>query len=472
MLFNSLAFAVFFICFFSAWPFVSQVRWLRCWVIFGASLVFYGWWSAWFVLLLLGTGLFDFLTALAIQRWPKYSRILLCCSLFTNLGTLAVFKYLDFFIANLNSGFSLLGFTGSIPLAHLILPVGISFYTFQSMSYTIDVYRGHLKPATNLGEYLAFVSMFPQLVAGPIVRAVDMLPALAEAPKMSPEGRWSGFQWIVHGYFKKMVIADNLAPIVDSAFASHAASHSSGFWWCIVVMFAFQIYCDFSGYSDIARGLGEWMGYRFPINFSHPYTAVGFRDFWSRWHMSLSTWFRDYVYFPLGGNRRGVLRTHVNLWITMLISGFWHGASWTFILWGAVHAALLSVEQWTNWAERIRKLGWFGRVIGGGVTFVLVCFTWVLFRAESLSQSATILYAMCTPWLTGGIDLVSQFGVLPIGLVVMIMLREAYFLTGINQLPGMNSDKFNYARSLSLAATIVVTIFLRGPGQSFVYFQF
>lgn len=389
----------------------------------------------------------------------------------TNLGVLATFKYLDFFIANLNSGFSFLGFTGSIPYAHLILPVGISFYTFQSMSYTIDVYRGHLKPATNLGEYLAFVSMFPQLVAGPIVRAVDMLPALAADPKMSPEGRWSGFQWMVHGYFKKMVIADNLAPIVDGAFAS-SANHSAGFWWCIIVMFAFQIYCDFSGYSDIARGLGEWMGYRFPVNFNHPYTSVGFRDFWSRWHMSLSTWFRDYIYFPLGGNRRGVLRTHINLWVVMLISGFWHGASWTFVLWGAVHAALLSVEQWTNWAERLRKVGWFGRIVGAVITFVLVCFTWVLFRAETLSQAGTILWAMCTPSLNEGIDLINQFGVLPIALVVLIMLREAYFLTGLNLRLAMILDKFNYARSLPLAAAIVVTIFLRGPGQSFVYFQF
>jgi alginate O-acetyltransferase complex protein AlgI len=334
------------------------------------------------------------------------------------------------------------------------------------------VYRGHLKPAKNLGQYLAFVAMFPQLVAGPIVRAVDMLPALSKTPKMSPEGRWSGFQLMVHGYFKKMVIADNLAPIVDGAFASSAASHSSGFWWCIVVMFAFQIYCDFSGYSDIARGLGEWMGYRFPVNFNHPYTAVGFRDFWSRWHMSLSTWFRDYVYFPLGGNRRGAVRTHVNLWITMLISGFWHGASWTFILWGAVHAALLSVEQLTNWAERIRSAGWFGRVVGAGITFVAVCFTWVIFRSDSLTQATGILYAMCTPSLSEGIDLISQFGVLPIVIVVMIVLRESYFLTGMNRLPVMISDKFNYAKSLSLATAIVVTIFLRGPGQSFVYFQF
>ncbi len=471
MLFNSLVFILFFICFFSAWPFVSQVKWLRCWVIFGASLIFYGWWSVWFVFLLLGTGLFDFLAALAIKRWPKYSRVMLCGSLFTNLGVLAIFKYLDFFIANLNSGFSMFGVSGTIPYAHLVLPVGISFYTFQSMSYTIDVYRGHLKPATNLGEYLAFVSMFPQLVAGPIVRAVDMLPALAAAPKMSPEGRWSGFQWMVHGYFKKMVIADNLAPIVDGAFASNA-EHSSGFWWCIVIMFAFQIYCDFSGYSDIARGLGEWMGYRFPVNFNHPYTAVGFRDFWSRWHMSLSTWFRDYVYFPLGGNRRGVLRTHINLWITMLISGFWHGASWTFILWGAVHAALLSLEQGTNWADRLRKVGWFGRVSGAAITFVIVCFTWVLFRSESLSQASTILLAMCSPSLNEGVDLISQFGALPIALVALIMLREAYFLTGAHTLLALDTDKFNYARSLSLATAIVVTIFLRGPGQSFVYFQF
>lgn len=450
---------------------MSQVKWLRCWVIAGASLIFYGWWSAWFVLLLVGTATFDFLAALSMQRWPRYSRVILGFSLFANLGTLALFKYLDFFITNLNSGFSLLGFTASIPLAHLILPVGISFYTFQSMSYTIDVYRGHIKPTTSLGQYLAFISMFPQLVAGPIVRAVDMLPALAKAPHMSPEGRWSGFQWMVHGYFKKMVIADNLAPIVDSAFASNT-SHSSGFWWFIVVMFAFQIYCDFSGYSDIARGLGEWMGYRFPVNFNHPYTAIGFRDFWSRWHMSLSTWFRDYVYFPLGGNRRGVLRTHVNLWVTMLISGFWHGAAWTFILWGGVHAALLSFEQVTNWSDRIQKFGWFGRVAGAGITFILICFTWVLFRANSLPQAGQILYAMCTPRLGGEIDLVRQFGVLPIGLVVLIMLREAYFLTGLNLLAIKIFDKSNYARSLSLAATIVVTIFFRGPGQSFVYFQF
>ena len=348
MLFNSLAFLVFAAIFFAVWPRIRHLLVTRSTFIVAASFVFYGWWDWRFLFLIIASGLVDFCCALGIEKFPKARKAFLFLSLFCNIGSLAVFKYLDFFIENLNSTSQWISSPLNIPAAELILPVGISFYTFQSMSYTIDVYKGEMKPTRNLSHFFAYLSMFPQLVAGPIVRARELIPALESHQPVKQGDLWLGLRWIVHGYFKKMVIADSFAPVVASAFESGSVAPSCSYWWCIVVMFAFQIYCDFSGYSDIARGLGKWMGFDFPENFNHPYIARGFRDFWSRWHISLSTWFRDYVYVPLGGSRVSQPKAHFNMWVTMLISGFWHGAAWTFLIWGALHALYLSVERATK----------------------------------------------------------------------------------------------------------------------------
>jgi len=452
MLFNSLVFLIFAACFFAIWAFVKRHLVARSVFIVAASFIFYGWWDWRFLFLIIASGLVDFLCALGIQRFQKLRKMFLMLSLFCNIGSLALFKYLDFFIGNVNSVSAAFSSPLNIPAAELILPVGISFYTFQSMSYTIDVYKGEMKPTRNLEHFFAYLSMFPQLVA--------------------PGDAWVGLQWIVHGYFKKMVIADSFAPIVAKAFESGNVPPSAFYWWCVVIMFAFQIYCDFSGYSDIARGLGKWMGFTFPENFNHPYIAVGFRDFWSRWHISLSTWFRDYVYVPLGGSRVSAFRAHANMWATMLISGLWHGAAWTFVVWGALHAMYLSVERSTKWPARLSRFGVVGTASGIMLTFVLTCIAWVFFRADSLGHAGRILTQMVTlSEINVNLGL-RKIGVLQFGCLAVAALREAYFAFGLESWSLFNRPWFEHVRVAALGLMIPVSIFFRGPGASFVYFQF
>ena len=224
------------------------------------------------------------------------------------------------------------------------------------MSYTIDVYREEIRPTRNIFQFFAFLSFFPHLVAGPIVRASFLMPQLENWRAPSVESRWTGLRLIIGGYFKKNFVADTLAGVVNEAFSSNVTAHSGLYWWTVMTAFALQIYCDFSGYSDIARGVARWIGYEFPINFDHPYTARRLSEFWRRWHISLSAWFRDYVYFPLGGSRKGEWLMYRNIWITMLLSGVWHGASWNFAIWGALHAAFLSIEKENSMARIFRSV--------------------------------------------------------------------------------------------------------------------
>jgi D-alanyl-lipoteichoic acid acyltransferase DltB (MBOAT superfamily) len=472
MLFNSLVFLIFAAIFFGIWPFVRRFVGTRSIFIVCASFIFYGWWDWRFLFLIIASGLVDYFCALGIERYSKAKKFFLCLSLFCNIGSLAIFKYLDFFIANLNGGSELLSSPLNIPAAELILPVGISFYTFQSMSYTIDVYKGEMKPTRNIGHFFAYLSMFPQLVAGPIVRAKDLIPALESPQELNQGDIWIGFRWIVHGYFKKMVIADSFAPVVATAFGSTAVASSTTYWWCVVLMWAFQIYCDFSGYSDIARGLGKWMGFDFPENFNHPYVARGFRDFWSRWHISLSTWFRDYVYVPLGGSRVTPYKAHFNMWVTMLVSGLWHGAAWTFIAWGALHALYLSVERWTKWPKMLEKFGPIGNLVAIGITVFLTCIAWVYFRAESFGQANAIVAQ-----LFNVTQLNTDYALQKIGMFQFLWLgaavsREAFFALGINAWSVFHKPWFENVRVVTLAVVIVMTILFRGPGATFVYFQF
>ena len=472
MLFNSLVFLVFALVFFSSWTYVRKIAWLRCPVIVAASFLFYGWWDWRFIFLIVGSGLIDFCAGIAIEKWQKRKLFFLILSLVANVGSLAIFKYLDFFIENVNAAGMAFDTGWSLKPANLILPVGISFYTFQSMSYTIDVYRGKLDATRNIMQFFAYLAMFPQLVAGPIVRASELLPALALEPNPTSADRWLGLRWMIHGYFKKMVIADTLAPVVDSAFSSSVAAESCVFWWLIAMMFAFQIYCDFSGYSDIARGLGKWMGYEFPENFNHPYAAQGFRDFWSRWHMSLSTWFRDYVYIPLGGSKKGEARGHLNMWITMVVSGMWHGASWTFVVWGALHAFYLSVERVTKWPVHFRKIPFFGKLINVAITFVLALIAWVFFRAESIDQAFEVLSRMFD---FGSLDIAyakNKLGKMALLVLGLAIVRELFFVLSLDKLAFFKKPIYDNIRIVMFAVAIVLIVLFRGPGQAFVYFQF
>ena len=431
-----------------------------------ASFIFYGWWDWRFLFLILFSGLVDYFAALAMDKVQRYRKVLLIASLLANVGSLSVFKYSGFIAQNIDQ---LLGTSlgEGIHEFFLITPVGISFYTFQSMSYTIDVYKRKLKPTKNILQFFAYLSMFPQLVAGPIVRAKDMLPQLLEQRKTVKNDQWEGFRLIVSGYFKKMLIADNLAPIVVSAFSQSVVDANSVFWWGAILAFAFQIYCDFAGYSDIARGLAKWMGYDFPDNFNHPYVATSLRDFWTRWHISLSTWFRDYIYIPLGGSKKGKLRAHFNMWITMVVSGLWHGAAWTYVAWGALHALFLSLERVVKWPTQ-KFSNQFIRFIAWLIVMIQVLVAWVFFRAESIPQALEIIkvmFAFNGAWFLGWEFNGSVF-------IVMMVLRELLVYTGIEKRLKWQGQIGALAEMFWYAILIAIIIFFRGQGSEFIYFQF
>jgi alginate O-acetyltransferase complex protein AlgI len=471
MSFTSASFLVFLTLFAIVWPWSRHDRQTRWLTLTAFSFFFYGYWDWRFLFLLIGTGLIDFWAALALMRPGARKKLLLTLSLGANLGVLGFFKYAGFF-AQQTHGLAGWPSAGAVDWARtIILPVGISFYTFQSMSYTIDVYRGQLKPTRSLPHFCAYLSLFPQLVAGPIIRAADLLPQLEHPGDFTAANRWRGLERIALGFFKKLVIADNAAPFVNEVFGTIDPTGTGGaIWWLAALFFALQIYCDFSGYSDIAIGLASWMGYSFPENFTRPYSALGFREFWARWHISLSTWFRDYVYIPLGGNRGGRFHQHLVLWVTLLASGLWHGANWTFLTWGAAHAALLSLERLTAWPKQIVRLP-AGRKLGFALTFLLVLLTWILFRAETLTQALSVLRQMLTHPVGG---LSAALGHLHAG----HLLALASFL-GLALVPTLHARPAwtvrlgrPLVRFAAVVCAILAAIFLRGTGHEFIYFKF
>jgi len=471
MLFNSLIFLLFFGLFITLWPLLRGRNNFRWSYLVAASLVFYGWWDWRFIFLIVGSGLIDFLVGLGMVRFPRRRKWLLVLSITANIGTLATFKYLDFCLQNVNRVLTLLGFDDAVPLAGLPLPVGISFYTFQSMSYTIDVYRGQLKPVRNVMHFFAYLAMFPQLVAGPIVRAAHLLPQLKHGRAATPQERWTGLRLIVNGYAKKVIIADNLAPVVQSAFGAGDPERACALWWAVMVLFAVQIYCDFSGYSDIARGLARWMGYEFPVNFDHPYISSSFREFWTRWHISLSTWFRDYLYIPLGGGRGGALSAHRCMWITMALSGVWHGVGWTMLSWGLLHAAYLSIERLTNWPRRLAALPG-GRHVATLLVFALVCVAWVFFRAIGVSQAFQIVLAMFD---FTNINLAAAREIVQpehLALVLLVAMRHLYIYFELDRGSWRAAAPARALEPLVTAGLLWASVFMRGPGQDFIYFQF
>ena len=472
MIFNSIEFLIFGLLFFVAWPYFKKQNQRRWVFLTFMSFIFYGWWDWRFLFLIIGSGLIDYFCGLAITKYPLKKRLLLIISLIGNLGSLSVFKYSTFFanIAddicqwfNINSHFST-----SIPEFAIILPVGISFYTFQSLSYTIDIYRGRLKPTNQIFHFFSYLSMFPQLVAGPIIRARDLLAQLQTDRIASPIQKWNGIKLIAFGLFQKVVLADNLSYFIDSAFEGKGNISGSPYWWTVIIAFAFQIYCDFSGYSLIARGLAKYMGYHFKMNFNHPYLAKNLKMFWERWHISLSTWFRDYVYIPMGGSAKGFYFGIVFMWITMILSGLWHGANYTFIIWGGLHALFLTIERFTKLKKRITNLG-FGS-LAAMITFIQVCIGWVYFRAYNYHQANDIIAHMFN-FSNLSLSFISTYFDnlfylwIAIIIEICVSLRRKY------------SSIYTFYKKYNLdiimvALAIAMSIFMRGEGKQFIYFQF
>lgn len=397
MLFNSFVFIGFFIVVYIAYVSLRNRYKAQNGLLLIASYVFYGYWDIRFLLLLLFSTVVDFFVGQWIGQIndERSRRLLMIVSVLSNLSILGFFKYFNFFTENFAQLLSSVGLQTDFLTLNIILPVGISFYTFQTLSYTLDIYRGTLKPISSFIDFALFVSFFPQLVAGPIERASNLLPQITSPRSLNYSQINAGLFLILWGYFKKMVVADNLAGVVDDVFDDYTDYQGLDVWLGAIA-FTLQIYGDFSGYSDIARGLAKLMGFELMLNFKLPYFATNPSDFWSRWHISLSTWFRDYVYIPLGGSRQGTMVTYRNLLITMLLCGLWHGAAWNFVLWGAFHGALLmgyhglrpllrSVEKASPDDGAIASLG------GMMLMFVLTIVGWIMFRSTSVQQMSYML---------------------------------------------------------------------------------
>jgi len=422
MLFNSLQFFVFFIIVYGLYL-VMNHKWQNR-LLLVASYIFYGAWDWRFLSLIWVSTLLDYVCGLKIQNSEnlKIKRIFLGLSIAGNLGILGFFKYFDFFAQSLQDTLGFFGMDVSFRFLHIILPVGISFYTFQTMSYTLDIYRGQLKATRKFLDFATFVAFFPQLVAGPIERASHLLPQVLNKRKLRLDWIWEGCYLIFWGLFLKVFVADNLAKLVDPVFSSPGPYNGPQVLLALYA-FAFQIFGDFAGYSNIARGLGRLMGFDIMVNFNLPYFATNPSDFWSRWHISLSSWLRDYLYIPLGGNRRGTFMTYRNLALTMLLGGLWHGAAWTFVVWGAYQGLLLIGHRLMQPLLRkipapknviVRRVWFIVRVV---FFFHLVCVGWLLFRAQSMRQVGQMLYS-----LTAGFKVLPETGLkTTLGMILFII---------------------------------------------------
>ena len=470
MLFPTITFAIFLtiVLFVHTVLLKRPTLWKICMLI--ASYVFYSWWDWRFLTLIWTSTLVDFWAGNRIENTASNSRkrSYLLVSVCINLGILAYFKYAGFFVDSFVDVMSSLGFDLSVEPLRIILPVGISFYTFQTMSYSIDIYRNNLKPTKSLLDFALFVGFFPQLVAGPIVRAKDFLQQLS-TNKREPLQMGRATKLILGGLFKKVVIADLLATeIVDGVFRNPAGS--TGLETLIGIYgYALQIYGDFSGYSDIAIGIALLLGFQFSDNFNQPYRALSLQDFWRRWHISLSSWLRDYLYIGLGGNRKGKLKTYRNLLLTMLLGGLWHGAAWTFVAWGLLHGGGLAIERAID--ERTtnnREPGIFGRFLRGFFTFHLVCAGWVFFRSVDMERSFEVFAALGNSWtsvpsMNWGIAAVLLIGIL------MQTCKTGIFDRFWEQFSTMPAILQGMA-----IAIVIVGMDLLGPDgvAPFIYFQF
>nr|WP_321229333.1 MBOAT family O-acyltransferase [uncultured Psychroserpens sp.] len=490
MLFNSLDFAIFFPIIFVLYWLVAKNLTLRNILILVASYVFYGWWDWRFLFLIAISTLVDFFVGKQIYNTENTTKRkqLLFVSLFVNLGFLIYFKYTNFFIETFIDSFRLFGRELEVSTLNIILPVGISFYTFQTLSYTIDIYRKQLKPTNDLLAFSAFVSFFPQLVAGPIERASHLLPQFYKTYKFNYKLVKSGLLLMAFGLFKKMVIADRAALYVNEVYNNVDDYGGVGYLYA-TVLFAFQIYCDFSAYSDIAIGLGRTMGFDLMKNFDSPYISKSLTEFWRRWHISLSTWFRDYLYIPLGGSKKGKYRTYANIFIVFVVSGFWHGAAMTFIIWGAIHGVILMIEKGSFKIRKrvFKKLGlkknnFSNHLFFSLIIFTIVCFAWVFFRANSLSDSYQIIYGLFNDinlgeffnketYLIGFKS--NEFRVISIAILLLFIFEHLHRKLNVVKILNNQGTIFRWSCYLTIVLSIVLFgIYGDRTIQEFIYFQF
>lgn len=481
MLFNSMAFAIFLpIVFVMYWCIPFKYRWV---LLLISSYYFYMSWDPKYVFLILFTTVVSYTAALLLekQKEEKSKKLIIASVLIVCLGVLFVFKYFNFFSESLSSFAELFAIDLDTKTLDIIVPVGISFYTFQTLSYVIDVYRGDVPAEHHFGKYAAFISFFPQLVAGPIERTKNLLPQIKEEHKFDYEMASYGLKLMAWGFFKKLVVADNLSAHVDTVYQN--INSYTGFSLVIAAFFfALQIYCDFSGYSDIAIGTANFFGIRLMTNFKSPYFSASVKEFWSRWHISLSTWFRDYVYIPMGGNRVSKLRHIFNVLVTFLVSGLWHGAQWTYVAWGGVHGAAQIVEgpflSFEKNKERKHTLFWWIRVL---VVFVFCCLAWVLFRADNLSTAIYVYTHMLQ-----GIGKFSEYistGTKQLGIATLEgnLLTLVISMLAIFDYLSLRRDVFIAVKKLPvivrwiLYVAVLLVIIILSPLESakeFIYFQF
>jgi alginate O-acetyltransferase complex protein AlgI len=468
MVFTSHIFVFYFLPLFLLVYFLLPRAWKNLWITL-ASYIFYGWWQPWFVCLMMFTTCLDFLWGRFITRpgaTPAQRKLAVVACVVTNLSFLGFFKYYMFAAENLNR---LLALVGQEPfrVMQVVLPIGISFYTFHSLTYIIDLYRGHATPAKSFTDFTAFVALFPDLVAGPIIRYKTLAEQLA-ARDHTVSRFASGVMIFIVGFAKKILLANPVGGVADAVF--NAADPLPVDAWVGIVAYAFQIYFDFCGYSDMAVGLGRMLGFEFLRNFDAPYRAESITDLWRRWHISLSSVLRDYLYLPLGGNRKGPGRTYVNLAVVMLLGGLWHGAKWTFVLWGAYHGLLLAAERWRGKQSLYAGLPQPVRI---GLTFVLMLLSWVLFRADSFSAATHYFGAMfgLTPVSTAAPLLAAEIYT-PYRLVILVVCALLVFQP--LQAHDWALRPVNWSRVVLLVPLFVISLMTMSSQafNPFLYFQF
>lgn len=470
MTFNSLTFILFLLIV------LGSYHSLRSWtarkaLLLASSYLFYAAWNPPFVALLLFSTVVDWFAARRIHaNTGGAKRAWLMVSLASNLGVLSYFKYGQFFMDSFVSFMAQLGIQYQAPAMDIILPMGISFYTFQTLSYTLDIYRGTSKPCGSFLDYALYVTFFPQLVAGPIVRAVDFLPQCIEPKRASAAQMGWGVILLIVGLFQKIILSDRLlAPVVDPIYA-HPESASFVTAWFGTLAFSGQIFCDFAGYSACGIGVALCLGFALPDNFRYPYAAIGFSDFWRRWHISLSSWLRDYLYISLGGNRWGELLRMRNLMFTMLLGGLWHGAGWHFVVWGGLHGLYLVLErvcQQLFGEQAIWKTA-FGRFALGMLTFILVTITWVFFRSPNFATAYSIASAM----FGGGVAEAQIGGRMWVAMGIVGAILATHWALRSSSLEECYSRLPRWVVVALLSAMLLAMIFTHGESRGFIYFQF
>jgi len=458
MLFHTWPFALFFIIVYPAYLALKDTKLRLPWLL-AASYFFYACFNPLYLILISYSTLLDYTVVMKMAKSAR-RKMWLSISIVNNLGLLSFFKYGGFVTDNLNLLLSSLGISYALPAPGILLPVGISFYIFQSMSYTIDYYRGNIEKETSLIRYATFVSLFPRLVAGPIERAKNLLPQLQKPPRVSIQDITDGLSLFIVGFFKKVALADYMALYVDKVYDAPEQFQAPALVLA-TFLFSWQIYFDFSGYTDMARGVARMMGFRLMLNFNNPYLATGLGDFWSRWHISLSSWFKDYVYIPLGGNRKGKFNTYKNMFLTMVISGLWHGAAWTFVIWGALHAfgrfCTRELERTSFYKERMPK------VAKQLLVFVFVSFAWIFFRAARISDAWVIVTRIFTSGLA------NPYCPLPaLALVFAVWLYQFAYESRFRSVL-----ELRYVRiGIVLLMIIYLTVFTPASEKGFIYLQF